>query len=114
MNNIQKQIDENTSDGYHTFKELYEHRHMLFIALMHMMPGLSWRSKLHADGTSFHGWFIAGISLPKGDITYHLPNELWTLIDGSNIKVLPNAPEWDGHTANDVIERLRDFNKNGI
>jgi len=39
------------SDGYHTFDELYEHRHWLFLSLMKMWPERAWASKLHADGT---------------------------------------------------------------
>jgi hypothetical protein len=60
-------IDTNTvSDGYHTFGELYEHRITLFLVLMLRHPNISWRSRNHADGSEWEGWFIAGIqSLTK-------------------------------------------------
>lgn len=90
-----------TSDGYHTFNELYEHRHALFAVLCSVMP--SWKSLLHSDGTMFDGWFIAGIDTVQGQITYHLPIRLWGFY---NIKELPNAPAWDGHTSDDVVNRL--------
>lgn len=90
-------INGETSDGYHTFNELYEHRHALFSNLA------TWKSRLHADGTMFEGWFIAGKDTPKGQVTYHIPLRLW---DAFKVPELPNTPEWDGHTSNDVIERL--------
>ncbi|NCC41670.1 MAG: hypothetical protein EOM21_20095 [Gammaproteobacteria bacterium] len=90
------------SDGYHTFDELYEHRHALFIALANKCLG-SWKSRQHADGTMFDGWFIAGIETPKGSATYHLPLRLF---DKLYCVELDYAPEWDGHTSDDVIERL--------
>lgn len=94
----------NVSDGYHTIAELYDHRCALFCALMRAMPGRAWRSRMHFDGSSFDGWFIAGVKLPSGDVTYHLPERLWDGLEG--IKALDGAPEWDGHTSVDVIARL--------
>ena len=93
------------SDGYHTFNELYEHRHALFIAFANTNPSICWKSELHDDGTMFDGWFIAGADLPNGVITYHLPVRLWELF--LEWKELAHAPEWDGHTSDDVIERLK-------
>ncbi len=90
-----------TSDGYHTFNELYEHRHRLFIALCAHVD--SWKSRLHDDGSFLEGWFIAGINTPQGQATYHLPNRLW---DDLKAPEMANAPKWDGHTSNDVLDRL--------
>jgi len=89
------------SDGYHTFNELYEHRHALFAVACHFLGG--WKSKEHHDGTMFAGWFIAGLTTSEGMATYHLPIRLWDAFPG---RVRERAPEWDGHTANDVIGRL--------
>lgn len=104
------------SDGYHTFDELYDHRITLFIALcrhMHELLGMEkpgkfaiWRSKLHSDGSAFDGWFILGIGTEKGkQITYHLPLDRWE--ETSFVEERERAPEWDGHTSADVIERLK-------
>lgn len=97
------------SDGYHTFNELYEHRFALFMALMKSHPRLSWMSLLHDDGSSFEGWFVAGMHLPSGDITYHLPKYKWDYLKTIGILVLKNAPKWDGHSSTDVIHRLEQF-----
>ena len=96
------------SDGYHTFKELYDHRHALFIALLSVIDN-AWKSLKHHDGSSFEGYFIAGIELNGKMISYHLPNELW-----ANVRATPLecAPKWDGHTPADVVERLMDFASN--
>lgn len=107
-------IDTNLiSDGYHTFGELYDHRIALFIALCNFgtrtgaYEGFTfdaWKSKLHHDGTSWDGWFIAGINKEKGEqISYHLPMDKW---DALEVDELDKAPEWDSHTSDDVIERL--------
>ena len=97
------------SDGCHTFNELYEHRHLLFIALIGENPGRAFRSKMHEDGSMFPGFFIAGIDLPKvGMITYHLPIDHWTLLDGI-LGESKKAPAWDGHTSADVVTRLKGY-----
>lgn len=72
-------------------------------------PSFSWRSKLHSDMTMYDGMFIAGMYLPEGDITYYLPMSLWSVLDRSNIATLDTAPEFDGHTSNDVLYRLSAF-----
>jgi hypothetical protein len=95
----------NISDGYHTFSELYSHRMMLYISLMKAYPHMSWKSKKHYDGTEYQGYFIAGMKLPTGDITYHILNSLWDLL--GNISELETAPEWDGHTSDLVLHRLK-------
>jgi hypothetical protein len=99
----------NISDGYHTFTELYDHRITLYIALCKELAGLYvWRSKLHSDGTSFDGWFILGISDEKGkQITYHIPLEKWN--DCNFACDRDKAPEFDGHTSQDVLERIKNL-----
>ena len=92
------------SDGYHTFNELYEHRHALFLNLMQGRN--SWISKLHDDGSSMEGWFVAGIHLDSGMVTYHLPERLWDKACAVCKEVLDKAPFWDRHTSKDVIDRL--------
>lgn len=101
-----------TSDGYHTFNELYDHRITLFLALCEMVDrvtstGHVWRSKLHSDGSSFDGWFIMGIgTLPGEQITYHLPMPRWGEADFLGT-AFTRAPTFDGHTAADVLARLK-------
>ncbi len=96
------------SDGYHTFDELYDHRCLLFIALATTPSnaGHAWKSLKHSDGSEWEGWFIAGLNLRNDTtITYHLPIKYWDLCFA--LETLDNAPEWDGHTSQDVLERLK-------
>jgi len=109
------------SDGYHTFGELYEHRIRLFLTLCRYVqkedesarsyggvtrPERVWRSFCHSDGSSFKGWFIMGINVEKGEqITYHIPVSYWEETNWA--ETLDLAPEWDFHTPEDVIERLK-------
>ena len=97
------------SDGYHTFDELYEHRHWLFLSMVFTHRNVAWASKKHADGSCFDGWFICGLDLPVvGQISYHLPDSLWGVVEQWAIN-REIAPEWDGHTAQDVVKRLSRF-----
>jgi hypothetical protein len=104
------------SDGYHTFAELYEHRHALFLALMRSNPKKSWISLRHHDGEIPFGdpnWFIAGMDLGREgvpiQITYHLPIELWCRAVDAGAVILENGKEWDGHTPRDVVDRLLEW-----
>lgn len=109
INELIKHVDANkVSDGYHTIGELYEHRVSLYIKLCKKLSfkEVVWRSKLHSDGSSFDGWFLLGIHKEKNEqITYHLPIERWNETDYA--ETLDQAPEFDGHTSSDVLDRLR-------
>lgn len=108
------------SDGHHSMNELYEHRHTLFCALCKVYDNYitplnsritCWKSKFHANGTMFEGWFIAGMCVNQFDgskkqITYHLPIRWW---DKFNVMVLDKAPEWDGHNSHEVLRRLMEL-----
>jgi len=101
---------EDVSDGYHTFKELYEHRAMLFLALMRCHSPDAWFSLKHRDHTAmFADMFVAGINLPSGQVTYHLGMEHWDTAVSTGSEELDVAPEWDGHDAKQVCERLGKF-----
>ena len=93
-----------TSDGYHTFDELYHHRAVLFSVIVATFRGRSWKSLHHHDGTMYDGMFIVGIDTPAGPATYHYDVEpYWDMFP---CEVLDRAPEWDGHTPSDAIERI--------
>jgi hypothetical protein len=119
---IQKLSDRGSiSDGYHTFNELYEHRITLYIAICKKKAGEDnvpfgapfdsypvWRSKVHSDGSIWDDWFLLGINYKKGEqITYHLPMSRWN--ECSFADELDKAPEFDGHTSADVLERLKNI-----
>ena len=87
------------SDGYHTFDELYEHRMILFSVILNSNKDISWKSKLHDDGTMFDDYFIVGITTKEGNYTYHYHINSWDLFD---VKELEYAPKWDGHQPSDI------------
>jgi hypothetical protein len=97
------------SDSYHTFNEIYAARCSLFAALMLAYPDKSYISRLHADGSSYDGWFLAGMNLDAGPISYHLPDHMLAWFGDTAVSVLDVAPEWDGHTSEDVLYRLATF-----
>lgn len=97
------------NDGYHTFDELYEHRNLLFCAFASTTPQRAWYSRCHADGTMFDGYIIVGLEKPHKHITYHMAERFIPYLAACSIKEIPYAPEWDGHTPDDVLERLRNY-----
>ena len=100
----QEPITGETSDGYHTFNELYYHRAVLFSVIVANYPERAWKSKKHHDGTMYDGMFIVGIDTPDGQAAYHYDvDPYWDMF---KCRVLDNAPEWDGHTPSEAIERI--------
>jgi hypothetical protein len=109
---------EDTSDGYHTFKELYEYRLLYNAALFNEWATFDrfdalesfgvHKSRRHSDGelTFGGGWFVVVAQLPTGQISNHYPEEAWGLF---RIPERETAAVWDGHTPADVAERLRAF-----
>jgi hypothetical protein len=107
-------VDGNTSDGYHTFNELYEFRKVYNAALFNEWAAngkcsvhKSWR---HHDGELCFGggWFIVVAVLPSGQISNHYEANDWGLF------VVPETEralfEFDGHTGSDVVTRLKALN----
>lgn len=98
---IFKIVNNDISDGYHTFNELYDHRCLLFINLCLMQPNkCAYKTDEH-----FGDWFCLYLELPKGQISYHIPSKFQNLVSGK-IKNDQNYV-WDGHTSNDVLMRLQ-------
>ena len=98
------------SDGYHTFGELYEFRKQFNIILFNQWSKEKQhdvhKSFRHSDGEwCFEGeYFIVVAELPNGQISFHYELKDWDLFKIPE-KVIPN--EFDGHTPQDVLERLR-------
>lgn len=94
-----------TSDGYHTFNELYHHRAVLFSVIVKAFPERAWKARQHHDGTMYSGMFIVGIDTPEGQASYHYDiDPYWDMFE---CRELERAPEWDGHTPAQAIERIR-------
>lgn len=99
-----KIIDNDISDGYHTFEELYDHRNLLWINLwLALPPGCKdW----YAD--HYERWDLLVAYLDGNQISYHVPSKFRYLYDGISPS-LNSAYVYDGHTSQDVLERLAKF-----
>jgi len=91
------------SDGYHTFDELYFHRMCLFAYVVCQNRHRAWKSRQHHDGTMFERYFIVGMRTRGGMVSYHYELRHWDLF---KCEELDRAPEFDGHTSDDVCQRL--------
>ena len=114
---VEVEVDkaEETYDGFHSFKELYEHRKVLSALAFKLGKEKKWkvfRSKKHAgeDGPIFGGgWFIVGVIRPDGkQYSYHYELKDWDLF--SFAEEWPESPEWDGHMPNDIDRLLELLN----
>lgn len=96
----------NVSDGYHTFNELYEHRHALFLLLMkRYYLGRVCPTWIDVDPNT-PGWFLAGIDSIDGQIAYHLPERLLPVARQYAMADYRRTP-YDGYTSADVLARLQ-------
>lgn len=103
-------ITKDTSDGYHTFGELYDYRRVYNALLFNEWAKLglydvhkSWR---HSDGESCFGggWFIVVANLPHGQISNHYEAEFW---DEFQIPERDLPAPYDGHTPRTALARAR-------
>ncbi len=101
-----------TSDGYHTFNELYEFRKLYNAVLFNEWSSRGvyrvHKSIRHSDGELCFGggWFIVVAMLPTGQISNHYEMKDWDLFQ---CKEQDKAETWDGHAEKDVLERLQDL-----
>jgi len=104
--------DGSTSDGYHTFDELYRYRMLYNAAFFNMLAKEGkikvCKSKVHSDGTPCFGggWFIVVAELPGiGQISNHYEEHYWCMFN------IPEAipPEYDGHTPKQAVTRLQSW-----
>ena len=98
------EIDD-VSDGFHTFRQLYYQRMILFAAIVKQNKDKAWKSLRHEDGELCFGggWFIVGVDTPEGNYTYHYEDNYYSLFD---CKELERGKHWDGHTEKDVTRLL--------
>ena len=106
-------LDDDISDGSHTFHELYEFRKLYNAALFNVLyrnyKFPIYKSQLHPDGKPcFDGdWFVVVCELPNGQISNHYRLRDWNLFDIPVGKL--GEMTYDGHTAKDVRDRLEEF-----
>ena len=96
---------DDVSDGYHTFRQLYYQRMMLFATIVKQNKEKAWKSLRHEDGELCFGggWFIVGIDTPEGSYTYHYEDNFYSMFD---CEELERARHWDGHTEKDITRLL--------
>lgn len=104
---------ENVSDGYHTFKELYDYRMIYnalwFNELYKTHPEYDIHKSLrHSDGEKCFGggWFIVMAELPTGQISNHYEDMYWDMF---NIPEKEKSNIWDGHTPQQAYDRMIEF-----
>lgn len=105
------EITSETSDGHHTFSELYHYR-MLYNAVAcrawlkegHTVVK-SWK---HHDGELCFGggWFIVQAELPTGQVSNHYKAEYWDLFGVPEVG-LPMV--YDGHTPAIAAARMLEY-----
>ena len=114
INNYEKKdiINGETSDGFHTFDELYKFR-MIFNALLVNEWASKWLYDIHKSWNHFDWekcfggwWFIVTMELPTGQVSFHYEDKYFDLFKCEYRKI-PN--KWDWHTSLEALERLEKF-----
>lgn len=107
-----QEITEDTSDGYHTFRQLYYQRMMLFAVLVSEHKDVAWKTRRHEGGEPCFGggWFLVTIETPDGQYGYHYEDKYWDLFD---CEELPKAKHWDGYDETDVGRLMSLVTKRG-
>lgn len=106
-------ITEDTSDGKHTFKELYDFR-LLYNAHLFNEWYAQGKYNVHKSQRHYTGelcfgrddYFVVVATLPTGQISNHYPMSDWELFKCEAVEKA--KAEWDGHTSQDVARRLRE------
>ena len=94
-------------DGWHTIGELYDHRHFMYGLLVIQYASSSWMTKHMSGGEECEeDWFIMGVELPTGQISYHMPIEMWDSFEELGVRIVEGDSPWDGHDSFDVLDRL--------
>ena len=107
-----RKVAGDTSDGYHTFNELYDYRRVYNAALFNEWASQgkydvhkSWK---HSDGKDCFGggWFIVVAELPTGQASNHYEAQYW---DNFAIPSKDTANEYDGHTPKQALSRIAEL-----
>ena len=108
-----RNIDTNViSDTHHNFGELYEHRIILYLTMLKHMQmsheqvyNIVW-SDTHHDGVKWDGWLLVTCTNASNgeQISYHIEEKYKPLLN--SFKFVTRSPLWDGHTSEDVLDRL--------
>ncbi len=79
-NKITQNLDD-ISNGFHTFRELYDQQVALLSVISALIPAYCVKSKQSHDGNMSKGMFTMRINYPNiKPITFHLKNEYWDKI----------------------------------
>ena len=98
-------VNNDLSDGYHTFDELYDHRVSLWILLcLHHKSECYWFK--HYDEWDCLVW-----NSPKGQMSYHVPMHKQDFYANQIKQIDIKDHKFDGHTSDDVILRLEGLSR---
>lgn len=101
-------VGDDLSDGYHTFTELYDHRHALFL---NALKAGAFEDAFYVPD-HYEGWDLV-VAFTKRDphtylghkqISYHLPNVLRSYYEDLPRKEKHDS--YDNHKSSDVLTRL--------
>ena len=84
----------------------YKHSRLFWLLLCAAVLSGAFYGITAFDGC-FDDMFVVGLETPAGMTSYHYEMKFWDLF---KVKEIPNAPEWDGYTPEDVLGRLQSLN----
>lgn len=111
---LARKVTGETSDGYHTFNELYDYRRVYNAALFNEWARQGkydvHKSLRHSDGELCFGggWFVVVAELPTGQVTNHYEDKYY---DEFRFIERERANKYDGHTPEEALNRIKELKK---
>jgi hypothetical protein len=105
-------VSPDTSDGFHTFTELYHYRMLYNALLFNEWARLGMydvhKSLRHSDNELCFGggWFVVYAQLPTGQVSNHYEMADWGRFQ---VPARDVAAEWDGHSPQEAVQRMERF-----
>lgn len=97
-----------TSDGYHTFYELYDHRSLLFLAVC-LTDSIAVHNKhIYWCKDHYQDWDLVVFNTSDGQISYHIPSKYREITERLPERDIQHHV-YDGHTSADVLKRLEEW-----
>ena len=92
----------------HTSKELYYHRHLLYLNLCLKYKSYCYYTYNNFDDSNCSGLVVLNHPV-IGQISYHMPVELMSYCVLANMNYRNKCNDFDGHNSIEVIKRLEEL-----
>lgn len=95
------------SNGVHTYRELYDYCVGFFGIICNMNREVSWKSKVHSNGTIKDGYFIVGTETAEGQVTFECELCYWDSFDVIELEMAPKCGSDNSKQAIKALNKVK-------